>query len=58
MSLALAFWIIILLWFVIGIGSAWYDPNKKSWPDFALPLVPFILFVLLGWKVFGAPLHG
>jgi hypothetical protein len=53
MTLGLAFWILMLLWFVFGL---WY-----SWPNHYLVggnLLLFILLLLLGWKVFGAPIHG
>jgi hypothetical protein len=56
MSLGLAFWILMLIWLVFGlvchfgyIGT--YGPVGST-------LLLFILFLLLGWKVFGPPLHG
>ncbi len=53
MSMGLAFWIIMLVWLVFGI---WY-----SWPNHAMVggnLIIFVLFGLLGWHAFGAPIHG
>lgn len=53
MSLGLAFYIILLIWVVFG---AW-----RNWPNQILvggDLITFCLFLLLGWKVFGPPLHG
>jgi len=50
MTLQLAFWILMLIWLVYG---AW-----SSWPNVAGNALQFFLFLLLGWKVFGAPLHG
>lgn len=47
MTLALAFWVIMLVWAVFHLGQ-W------PWSGF----VTFILLVLLGWRVFGAPFHG
>lgn len=56
MSLALAFWILMLLWLLLH-GVMGY--RTGNWVDaFGANLVAFILFLLLGWKVFGAPLHG
>ena len=52
MTFGLAFWIIMLIWLVFGI---WY-----AWPNHMLVggnLMLFILMGLLGWKVFGPPLH-
>ncbi len=53
MTIGLAFWILMLLWLVFGL---W-----RSWPDHYLVggnLMLFILMLLLGWKAFGAPIHG
>ena len=54
MTLGLAFYILMLLWLAFGI---WRD-----WPGNAYVvggnLMLFLLFLLLGWKVFGAPIHG
>jgi hypothetical protein len=52
MSLGLAFWITMLIWLVLGIYTNW--PNLRSQGG---NLILFILLVLLGWQVFGAPLH-
>lgn len=53
MSLGLAFYIIMLLWIVFGV---WRDyPN---YPLVGANLMLFLLFLLLGWRVFGAPIHG
>ena len=53
MSLGLAFWILMLLWLVFGAWWAW--PNHYALGG---NLMLFILLLLLGWKVFGAPVHG
>ncbi len=53
MTFGLAFWILMLLWLVFGL---W-----QYWPNHVLVggnLLLFIVIALLGWKVFGAPLHG
>ena len=55
MTLGLAFWIIMLVWLVFGalllfgmVGTTWAGAST---------LLLFVLFGLLGWQVFGAPLH-
>jgi hypothetical protein len=52
MSISIAFWVIMLIWLVLGLyqsGVLWLTgPN----------IILFILLVLLGWKTFGVPLHG
>lgn len=54
MTLGLAFWILMLLWF---IGRWFWSP-----PTIGLPMIPdlllFILLLLLGWHDFGPPIHG
>jgi len=56
MSLGLAFWILMLIWFVFsalvfgGFVAGTYAVGGGA-------LLHFVLFLLLGWKVFGPPLH-
>lgn len=54
MSLALAFWILLLLWLVLN-GLALRTGGMAA---IAESIIPWLLFLLLGWSVFGAPLHG
>ena len=58
MTLGLAFWILMLFWLVFGL--VWNWPNNPVpahyWPIGNVVLL-FLLFLLLGWQVFGAPLH-
>jgi hypothetical protein len=57
MSRALAFWILMLIWFVFSLavfGGFLAGPYVLS----GGALLHFILFALLGWNVFGAPLRG
>jgi hypothetical protein len=53
MTFALLYWILMLLWLVFGI--------YRSWPNIGLAhggdLLLFILLLILGWKVFGAPIR-
>jgi len=53
MSMGLVYWILMLLWLVFGLWWHWpnYGPMGSS-------LILFILLLLLGWKVFGPPIHG
>jgi hypothetical protein len=55
MSLGLAFWILMLIWLVFGLWSSWPFEGIKPLGG---TLVLFLLLLLLGWKVFGPPLHG
>lgn len=53
MSFSLCYWILMLLWFCFGLWANW-GPGYRF---IGGHLLLFVLFVLLGWKVFGAPLH-
>lgn len=54
MTFGLIFWILMLLWLVYGFWG-WYAPAPNWMWGHAGFL--FILFLLIGWKVFGAPVH-
>jgi len=55
MTLALAFAIIMLVWLVFGFMNFRGAPNP-IWPVASAAII-FILFLLLGWQVFGPLLH-
>lgn len=57
MGFGLAFWILMLIWFVFGLwgnftpqGAAWWAPGSA--------VLLFCLLLLLGWHAFGPPIHG
>ncbi len=52
MPISFYYWILMLLWFLFGLWSAW--PNLRGGGPH---LLLFCLLVMLGWKVFGPPLH-
>jgi hypothetical protein len=57
MHIGLAFWILMLIWFVFFL--AWHFGGVPgTWGPLGSTLLLFILFLLLGWKVFGPPLTG
>jgi hypothetical protein len=55
MSFALIYWVLMLLWLVYGLWG-WWAPGNPHWM-WGNGLFLFILFLLLGWRVFGAPVH-
>lgn len=55
MSLGLAFWILMLIWAVFGLWAYAYPHPFGVWGG---TLLLFVLLLLLGWQVFGAPLRG
>ena len=55
MSFGLVFWILMLLWLIYGLWGFW-SPGQPYWV-WGNGLFLFILFLLLGWREFGAPVH-
>jgi hypothetical protein len=57
MSFGLIYWILMLIWFVFslavfgGVGNGYIG----HWGPMASTFLFFILFLLLGWRVFGPP---
>ena len=56
MSVGLAFWVLMLIWAVFGIFIHFYPGT--AYGVIGNSVLIFVLFLLLGWKVFGPPLHG
>lgn len=54
MTFGLIFWIIMLLWLIYGLWD-WRTPGQL--PGWGNSVWLFILFLLLGWHVFGAPVR-
>lgn len=54
MSKELLFWILMLIWAVFGVWG--YRDPAQPWARGGWVVMTFILFLLLGWAVFGAPL--
>lgn len=57
MTIGLAFWVIMLVGLIFGFAT-WRGAIAGSYGWYGNSLLVFVLFLLLGWKVFGAPLHG
>lgn len=55
MTLGLCYWILMLIWFVFGLLV--HFGMAGGYGVVGSTLLLFVLFVLLGWQVFGAPLH-
>ena len=55
MSLGLAYWVLMLVWLAFGLALHLGYVNGV-WGGFNIVLL-FILFALVGWQVFGPPLH-
>lgn len=55
MTLGLAYWVLMLVWLVFGLAI--HFGYAAGWAVGISTILLFVLFVLLGWQVFGAPLH-
>lgn len=55
MTRGLAFWVLMLIWLVVGI--AWHFAWIGTYGALGFALIPFLLFALVGWQVFGPPLR-
>lgn len=57
MSIGLCFWILMLLWLVLGIAWRWPAIGAGQYGPIGSDLLLFILLLLLGWHAFGAPIR-
>lgn len=55
MSIGLVFWILMLLWFVFWLAGHW---GAHTYGPLGNNVFLFVLFLLLGWQLFGAPIQG
>ncbi len=59
MSRGLIFWVIMIVWFVFGLVlSAGVVAGIGHYGVIGGQLLEFVLFLLLGWQVYGPPVHG
>ena len=55
MTLGLCYWILMLIWLVFGVLV--HFGMVGTYGVVGNSVLLFILFLLLGWQVFGPPLH-
>lgn len=60
MTIGFLYWLLMILWFIFGMWWTWpaTPAAPNSWGPFGGGLLLFVLLFLLGWKVFGFPIHG
>jgi hypothetical protein len=61
MTRGLIFWVLMLIWFVFALVINFGGPMMGGYAhggEIANTFLFFILFVLLGWQVYGPPVHG
>lgn len=56
MTLGLCYWILMLIWAVFGL-LVHFSVIGGPYGVVGNSLLLFVLFLLLGWQVFGPPLH-
>jgi hypothetical protein len=56
MTLGLCYWVLMLIWLVFGL-LVHFTVIEGSYAILTNAVLLFILFLLLGWQVFGPPLH-
>jgi hypothetical protein len=56
MTRGLIFWVIMLVLLILAI--CWHFAVLGAYGPIGVGVVAYILFVLLGWQVFGAPIRG
>jgi hypothetical protein len=57
MTIGFIFWLMMILWFVLSIIGRW-APNVTPYGPIINDVFLFILFFLIGWKVFGFVISG
>ena len=58
MGIGIAFYVLWIVWGVFGVASNWSGGGTPPWVGGVGNLLMFVLFVLLAWHNFGAPIHG
>jgi len=58
MSIGFVYWLLMLLWFLFGLWSGRADIQAGNFGPIGGNLLIFLLLFLLGWAVFGFPIHG
>jgi predicted membrane channel-forming protein YqfA (hemolysin III family) len=56
MTRGLIFWVIMLIMLILAI--CWHFALLGPYGPASMGVVSYILFVLLGWQVFGPPIRG
>jgi hypothetical protein len=59
MTFAILYWILMLFWLVFGLWSNWPAPGapNTAFRPLGGTVLLFVLLLILGWRVFGTPVH-
>lgn len=55
MDISLLYWILWIFWALSLFARSWRE--QYPWAGYASDFIAFVLFFLLGWKVFGFVIH-
>lgn len=58
MELHLIYWILMLIWAIFAIAWNLGGSFVGNYGPLGNSVLLFALFLILGWKVFGPPIHG
>ena len=58
MTRSLIFWVLMLIWFVFQLALFAAPSYVGHYGASGSALLDFVLFLLLGWQVYGAPVRG
>ena len=57
MTLGLLYWILMLFWLIFGFWSGYTPGQPFTFRSWGGTLLEFILFLIVGWKIFGSPIQ-
>jgi hypothetical protein len=57
MPAGIAFWVLMIIWLVLGGWNSRTPDGKWNVASFGGIGLQFVLFLLLGWRLFGPPLQ-
>jgi len=58
MTIGFLFWVLMIFWLVFGLYTTWpREPGSRAFGPVGGSVLLFILLFLVGWRVFGFPLH-
>lgn len=55
MTLAVLFWVLMIVWLVFGFWSGYVPGQPYSFRAWGGGVLGFVLLAILGWATFGAP---
>jgi hypothetical protein len=58
MTLAMVYWIVVLLWLILGVLWPFPRGENASYLSWGSSVLLFILLVVVGLKLFGSPIQG